>query len=109
MRTYRGGGIDRAERDRIVDAAVVDLLRRQETLGCDIVTDGELRRDNFYSFVAEKLSGVRLMTLAEMLDVVEDKARSAQLLQTLDVPADSISSPICTGRIGRRELLGVGD
>ena len=77
--------------------AVVDLLRLQETLGCDIVTDGELRRDNFYSFVAEKLSGVRLMTLAEMLDVVEDKAGFEQLLQTLDVPAYSISSPICIG------------
>ena len=31
--------------------------------------DGEQRRDNFYSFAAEKLTGVRLMTLAEMLDV----------------------------------------
>ena len=66
-------------------------------LGCDIVTDGELRRDNFYSFVAEKLAGVRLMTLAEMLDVVEDKAGFERLLQTLDVPAYSISSPICDG------------
>ena len=57
------------------------------------MTDGELRRDNFYSFVAEKLAGVRLMTLAEMLDVVEDKAGFERLLQTLDVPAYSISSP----------------
>ena len=93
MRAYRRGRIDRAEFDRVADEAVVDLLRRQETLGCDIVTDGELRRDNFYSFVAGKLSGVRLMTLAEMLDVVEDKAGFEQLLQTLDVPAYSISSP----------------
>jgi 5-methyltetrahydropteroyltriglutamate--homocysteine methyltransferase len=73
------------------------------------VTDGELRRDNFYSFVAGKLSGVRLMTLAEMLDVVEDKAGFEQLLQTLDVPAYSISSPICTARIARREPLTVDD
>ena len=99
MRAYRRRRIDRAELDRIADEAVVDLLRLQETLGCDIVTDGELRRDNFYSFVAEKLSGVRLMTLAEMLDVVEDKAGFEQLLQTLDVPAYSISSPICTARV----------
>ena len=70
----------------------------QQTLGCDIVTDGELRRDNFYSFVADKLAGVRLMTLAEMLDVVEDKAGFERLLQTLDVPAYSISSPICVGK-----------
>src|SRR4029077_2782333 len=87
------GRIDRAELDRVADEAVEDLLRRQEVLGCDIVTDGELRRDNFYSFVADKLSGVRLMTLAEMLDVVEDKAGFEQLLQTLDVPAYSIRSP----------------
>src|SRR4051812_17280316 len=45
------------------------------------------------------------MTLAEMLDVVEDKAGFEQLLQTLDVPAYSISSPICTGPIAPREPL----
>jgi 5-methyltetrahydropteroyltriglutamate--homocysteine methyltransferase len=49
------------------------------------------------------------MTLAEMLDVVEDKAGFEQLLQTLDVPAYSISSPICTGPIARREPLAVDD
>jgi len=109
MRAHRHGRMDRAERDRIAGDAVIELLRLQETLGCDIVTDGELRRDNFYSFVADKLSGVRLMTLAEMLDVVEDKAGFEQLLQTLDVPAYSISSPICTGPIARREPLAVED
>jgi 5-methyltetrahydropteroyltriglutamate--homocysteine methyltransferase len=108
-RAYRLRRIDRAERDGVLDAALVELLRLQETLGCDIVTDGELRRDNFYSFVADKLSGVRIMTLAEMLEVVEDKAGFEQLLQTLDVPAYSISSPICTARIERREPLAAGD
>jgi 5-methyltetrahydropteroyltriglutamate--homocysteine methyltransferase len=50
-------------------------------------------RNNFYSFVAAKLDGVRLMTLAEMLDVVEDRVAFERLLQTLDVPAYSISNP----------------
>jgi len=109
MRAYRRGRIERAERDRVADGAVIELLRLQESLGCDIVTDGELRRDNFYSFVADKLSGVRLMTLAEMLDVVEDKAGFEQILQTLDVPAYAISSPVCTARIDRREPLTVDD
>ena len=109
MRAYRHRRIDRAERDRVADQAVAQLLRLQETLGCDIATDGELRRDNFYSFVVDKLSGVQLMTLAEMLEVVEDKAGFEQLLQTLDVPAYSISSPVCTGRIERREPLAVTD
>jgi 5-methyltetrahydropteroyltriglutamate--homocysteine methyltransferase len=95
----------RREFDRIADAAVCGWLRLQEEIGCDIVNDGELRRDNFYSFVADKLEGVRLMSLAEMLDVVEDKVGFERLLQTLDVPAYSISSPVCIERIARREPL----
>ncbi len=101
--------IDRQEFERIADRAIISFLRLQHDLGVDIVTDGELRRDNFYSFAAQKLDGVRLMTLAEMLEVVEDKAGFEQLLQTLDVPAYSISSPICIGPIARREPLTVED
>jgi len=109
QRAYRRQRIARKDFDRVADEAVVAFLRLQHELGLDIVTDGELRRDNFYSFVAQKLDGVRLMTLAEMLDVVEDKAGFERLLQTLDVPAYSISSPICTGALARREPLTVDD
>ena len=109
QRRLRRGQLSRAEFDRVADRAVADFLRLEEEIGCDIVTDGELRRDNFYSFVADKLDGVKLMTLAEMLDVVEDKAGFERLLQTLDVPAYSISSPICYGPIARREPLAVDD
>lgn len=109
QRRLRTGRLNRTEFERIADAAVLDWLRLQEAIGCDIVTDGELRRDNFYSFVTGKLDGVKLMTLAEMLDVVEDKAGFERLLQTLDVPAYSISSPVCVGRIGRREPLATDE
>lgn len=109
LKELRRQRLDRAAFDRIVDGEVVELLAMQRALGCDIVTDGELRRDNFYSFVAQKVTGVRLMTLAEMLDVVEDKAGFERLLQTLDVPAYSISSPVCVGAIARREPLTADD
>ena len=85
------------------------MLRRQEEAGVDIVTDGEQRRDNFFSFVAEKLDGVELMTLAEMLDVVEDKAAFELILQTLDVPAFAISNATCVGKIAPRRPLAVDD
>ena len=97
------------EFNRIADAAVLDALRCQESAGIDLVTDGEQRRDNFYSFVAEKLDGVRLMSLAEMLDVVEDKAGFERILQTLDVPAFSIQNPTCVGRISLREPLALDE
>jgi 5-methyltetrahydropteroyltriglutamate--homocysteine methyltransferase len=109
QRRLRRGQIARAEFDRVADEAIADVVARQEDAGCDIVTDGELRRDNFYSFVAQKFDGVQLMTLAEMLDVVEDKVSFERLLQTLDVPAYSISNPVCTGRLARREPLAVDD
>jgi 5-methyltetrahydropteroyltriglutamate--homocysteine methyltransferase len=88
---------------------VLQALRAQESAGADVVTDGEQRRDNFYSFVAEKLDGARLMTLSEMLDVVEDRAGFERILQTLDVPAYALSTVTCVGRIARREPLALGD
>ena len=95
--------------DRTVDEAVLEALAIQEAAGVDLVTDGEQRRDNFYSFIADKLDGVRLMSLAEMLDVVEDKAGFRRILETLDVPAFSIKNPTCVGRIARREPLALGE
>ncbi len=105
----RRGEIDAEELGRVVDDAVLAALRAQEAAGCDIVTDGEQRRDNFYSFVAEKLEGVQMMSLAEMLDVVEDKEGFRRILDTLDVPAFSIFNPTCVGRVRRREPLALDE
>lgn len=91
------------------DEAVLEVLRLQDMAGVDIVTDGEQRRDNFFSFVAEKLSGVEMMTLAEMLDFVEDKNGFEQILQTLDVPAFSISNATCVDKIDRAKPLAVDE
>jgi 5-methyltetrahydropteroyltriglutamate--homocysteine methyltransferase len=109
QRHLRRGRMERPAFDRIADEAIAALVRRQEEAGCDLITDGELRRDNFYSFVARKFAGVRLMTLAEMLDIVENKEGFEQLLQTLDVPAYSISNPTCVGKLARQEALAVDD
>jgi len=105
----RRGAITRDEFDKAADEAVLDILRLQNEAGIDIVTDGEQRRDNFYSFVSEKLDGVRLMSLAEMLDYVEDKAGFEKLLQSLDVPAYTINNPTCVGRISRKAPLAVDE
>lgn len=91
--------------NRVADEAVLDVLRLQEEVGMDLVTDGEQRRDNFYSFVATKLDGVQLLSLAEMLALIEDKAGFEQILQALDVPAYSIKNPTCVGKIHQREPL----
>lgn len=107
QREARAGRLDPVTLERVADDAVLAALAAQEAAGVDFVTDGEQRRDNFYSFVADKLSGVRLMTLDEMLDLVEDRAGFEEILRTLDVPAYSISNPTCVDKIARRSPLAV--
>jgi 5-methyltetrahydropteroyltriglutamate--homocysteine methyltransferase len=109
LRDRQKGRMSREEFDRVADGEVRRTVRRQEEAGVDLVVDGEHRRDNFYSFVTEKLDGTTLMSLAEMLDAVEDKSGFEEILATLDVPASAIRNPTCTGRLARREPLAVDE
>lgn len=91
------------------DQATLLAIKYQEDAGVDIVSDGEQRRDSFYSFIADRLEGVRLMTLAELLDYVEDKAAFENLLNALDVPAFAIKNPVVVGKVRRRKPLALDD
>ena len=109
MRDKRAGRMTEAEFHSIADQAVLQCLKWQEDAGIDIVTDGEQRRDNFISFVAEHLNNVRMLTVSELLDYVEDKASFEEILGTLDVPAFSMSNPAATGKISRKKSLALND
>ncbi len=87
------------------DRACLDALRAQEEAGVDIVTDGEQRRDNFYSFLCERVEGLEPFTMADLLDHVEDRGAFEALLQTLDVPAFAIKNGVATGRLRARGPL----
>ena len=91
------------------DKAVLECLKYQEDAGVDIVSDGEQRRDNFYSFVVEKLDGVKLMSLAELMNHVEDKAAFDQILRSQDAPAFAIHNPTVVGKVRRRQPLALDE
>lgn len=97
---------DQAELER---QATLLAIKYQEDAGLDIIADGEQRRDNFFSYIADRLDGVRLMSMADLLDHVDDKASFEAMLNALDVPAFAIKNPIVTGKIGVREPLAVTD
>jgi 5-methyltetrahydropteroyltriglutamate--homocysteine methyltransferase len=109
LRGWQAGRLPREEFQEVADRAVLEALERQERSGVDLVTDGEQRRDNFYSFVTDKLDGVRLMSLAEMLEVIEDKAAFERVLDTLDVPAYAIKNPTCEARVRRARPLALDE
>jgi len=110
LRALRGrqkGQVSREAFEAVADEEVRRCVGHQLDAGVDVVVDGEQRRDSFYSFITDKVAGTRLMSLAEMLDTVEDKASFEEMLSTLDVPASAIKNPTCVGRVSRREPLAV--
>ncbi len=70
-----GREIDVAEFRGLADAAVSDAVRMQVEAGIDIVSDGELAKPGFYSYVLNRLSGFeryhQLWPLPDLEDLPE--------------------------------------
>lgn len=109
QRGKQSGRVQGNEFLEIAQGEIARIIQLQEEIGVDFITDGELTRDNFYSFVAEKLEGVKLMTLREMMEYVEDKDAFEELLQRLDVPAFAIRNPTCISQVRSRAPLALDD
>jgi methionine synthase II (cobalamin-independent) len=109
LRAKQKKQISKREFDAVADEEVRRCVKIQLEAGVDVVVDGEHRRDNFYSFITDKVGGTRLMSLAEMLDTVEDKAGFEEMLTTLDVPASAIKNPTCVGKVSREEPLALNE
>jgi methionine synthase II (cobalamin-independent) len=109
LRGYQKGTVSRQEFKAVAEGEIRRTVELQERAGLDILVDGEHRRESFYAFVTEKVAGTQLMSLAEMLDFVEDKAAFEEMLRTMDMPASAVKNPTCTGRLSRREPLALED
>jgi 5-methyltetrahydropteroyltriglutamate--homocysteine methyltransferase len=109
LRKRQAGQLSFKEFNEVADKAVLEALRYQDEAGVDIVSDGEQRRDNFYSFVTEKLEGVKLMTLAELMDHVADKEGFDKILRGLDAPAFSIKNPTVVGKVKPKMPLALDE
>jgi 5-methyltetrahydropteroyltriglutamate--homocysteine methyltransferase len=52
--------ISRQELDEIHDAAVKAAIKDQEVAGVDVITDGEMRRDNLVDYFVDRLPGIQI-------------------------------------------------
>lgn len=82
--------------------SVVDL---QERVGIDVLVSGELNRDNYMSFVADHVDGVKLMTMAEIHALTLHQESFEESLEQMDASDGSINNPICVGRIDTEAVL----
>ena len=98
-RKLNKGNIDLKTYQEILDEETKYVVELQENNYIDIITSGELNRDNYVSFIAERLDGVTMMSMADMFDYIEDKQGFEQILEILDVPAISIKNAICIGKV----------
>ena len=57
---YFARRISHHDLDEIYDAATKAAIKDQEVAGLDIITDGELRRDNMVDYFLERLPGVQI-------------------------------------------------
>lgn len=99
LRMMRTGRMERSDFNQLIETETQKVVKLQEDLGLDIITSGELGRDNYVSFVSDKIGGVQMMSMSEMLDYVEDKKAFEDILTALDVPAVSIKNAICAGKL----------
>jgi 5-methyltetrahydropteroyltriglutamate--homocysteine methyltransferase len=99
LRRMRRGTIEPNDFNKLVEMETQKVIKLQEDFGIDIITSGELGRDNYVSFVSDKIGGVRMMSMSEMLDYIDDKKAFENILTTLDVPAVSIKNAICVGKL----------
>ena len=103
------GKISQSEVDNILQKETEKVVRLQEEFDIDFITSGELDRDNYLSFVSEKIAGAKLMSMSEMLDFMPQKQRFENMLEILDVPALAIKNAVCVGKIKRKSPLVLGE
>ena len=109
LRGYQKGTVSRNEFNNVANDEIRRTVELQEKAGLDILVDGEHRRESFYAFITDKVAGTALMSLADMLDYVEDKAAFEEMLRTMDMPASAVKNPTCVGKLSRKESLALGD
>ena len=109
LRGYQKGTVAKDDYLTVAEDEIRRTVELQEQAGLDIVVDGEHRRESFYAFITDKVAGTSLMSLADMLDYVEDKAEFEEMLRTMDMPASAVKNPTCTGKLSRREPLALED
>lgn len=99
LRMMRRGKIEQDDFNKLIEIETENVIKLQEDLGIDIITNGEIGRDNYVSFVSDKIDGIRMMNMSEMLDYIDDKKAFENILTALDVPAVSIRNAICVGKL----------
>jgi 5-methyltetrahydropteroyltriglutamate--homocysteine methyltransferase len=57
FKAERGEFVDKAEHEKIIERAVHDIVGRQVDSGVDIVSDGEMDKISYATYIKDRISG----------------------------------------------------
>lgn len=100
--------ITRHDLEEMHDAAVKAAIKDQEVAGVDVISDGELRRDNMVDYFAERLPGVEIGRGSKKYyyDFYESVVRARMPLGTLGLVEDFRFLRRFTDRLVKISLTG---
>lgn len=87
------------EYDKMVFDETKFVVNMLDKIGIDVVISGEISRDNYMSYVAEHVDGIKLMATDQILSLTENKGDFNKSLEEMDASDNSMNSPICVDRI----------
>lgn len=87
------------EYDKMVFDETKFVVNMLDKVGIDVVISGEISRDNYMSYVAEHVDGIKLMATDQILSLTENKGDFNKSLKEMDASDNSMNSPICVDRI----------
>ncbi len=93
------------EYQKILHDETEEVIRFQERLGLDVVVSGELDRDNYMSYVAQHVSGIKLLTMEELVEITSSKDNFEASLVFGDADGTEIKNPIVVEKIDTQAEL----
>ena len=81
---WDAGKIDLAERTRNEDEAVREAIKLQESVGLDVISDGEMRRLNFQDSFGESIEGYDAAPVK--MHTYEQRVEGSSALRRWDIP-----------------------
>ena len=100
-RNIKNSKISQQEYNDIIFEETKKIVDLQVDAGVDIITNGELDRDNYISFVSEKVNGIKIMTNEEIIDFSVKRNREGfeESLIERDADTANIKNPIVHDKI----------
>ena len=81
------------------------VISLQVECGIDYITSGELARDNYLSFIATKIAGLKMLSMSDILERIKDKNGFKDAIINLDVPSFAIKNAICVKKLEYKKSL----